>query len=387
MYSARHCSTQVSGAAQRTSGVRPQRPSRCARGAAHRGSRRIAPAATRHARGRSARRPPPSLAADHAAALWQLWCRVGRTATITCQVVESHALYHHLQRATGAGRGANAGTAQRAGDGGRTYPANQHRVCIHTLSCVRRLTMLVPIGTAFGYGTRTHTLSRTLPRREASRCAVRPQSAAQKRAPRTRLEGDSRALGGRFDRSRRSIRPLAEVDSTRATGESTCREWRVGEFQGATRLHTLGRVGGRAVDSLTRLDPPPLARRPQPRSTRRREWAPAEGESTARHYRARRHFLCGPFLLFPQVRMLCGGKTHTAHRARVRDVRDARLEAGWVQRMRHAQVQVPCKFTPPAQHRAGGGARLPVRGDVDPAAGPRQRNWACRGLVPIWIGR
>ena len=150
--------------------------SRCARGAAHRGSRRIAPAATRHARGRSARRPPPSLAADHAAALWQLWWRVGRTTTITCQVVESHALYHRLQRATGAGRGANAGTAQRAGDGGRTYPANQHRVCIHTLSCVRRLTILVPIGTAFGYGTRTHTLSRTLAGREASQCAVRPQS-------------------------------------------------------------------------------------------------------------------------------------------------------------------------------------------------------------------
>ena len=173
MYSARHCPTQVSGVAQRTSGVRPQRPSRCARGAAHRGSRRIAPAATRHARGRSARRPPPSLAADHAAALWQLWCRVGRTTTITCQVVESHALYHRLQRATGAERGENVGTAQRAGDGGRTYPANQHRVCIHTLSCVRRLTMLVPIGTAFGYGTRTHTLSRTLTGREASKCAVR----------------------------------------------------------------------------------------------------------------------------------------------------------------------------------------------------------------------
>ena len=135
---------------------------------------------TQHARGRSARRPPPSLAADHAAALWQLWCRVGRTATITCQVVESHALYHHLQRATGAGRGANAGTAQRAGDGGRTYPANQHRVCIHTLSCVRRLTMLVPIGTAFGYGTRTHTLSRSLAGREASKCAVRAQSAPRR---------------------------------------------------------------------------------------------------------------------------------------------------------------------------------------------------------------
>ena len=134
---------------------------------------------TRHARGRSARRPPPSLAADHAAALWQLWCRVGRTTTITCQVVESHALYHRLQRATGAERGENVGTAQRAGDGGRTYPANQHRVCIHTLSCVRRLTMLVPIGTAFGYGTRTHTLSRSLAGREASKCAVRPQSAAR----------------------------------------------------------------------------------------------------------------------------------------------------------------------------------------------------------------
>ena len=302
MYSARHCPTQVSGVAQRTSGVRPQRPTQRT-GSLEDAQRKHFTGCslwgvrhTRHARGRSARRPPPSLAADHAAALWQLWCRVGRTATITCQVVESHALYHHLQRATGAGRGANAGTAQRAGDGGRTYPANQHRVCIHTLSCVRRLTMLVPIGTAFGYGTRTHTLSRTLPGREASRCAVRPQSAAQKRAPRTRLEGDSRALGGRFDRSRRSIRPLAEVDSTRAPGESTCREWRVGEFQGATRLHTLGRVGGRAVDSLTRLDPPPLASRPQPRSTRRREWAPAEGESTARHYLCRRHFLCRPFL-------------------------------------------------------------------------------------------
>ena len=53
---------------------------RCARGAAHRGSRRIAPVATRQARGRPARRPPPSAgapAADHAAALWQLCRRIG----------------------------------------------------------------------------------------------------------------------------------------------------------------------------------------------------------------------------------------------------------------------------------------------------------------------
>ena len=31
-----------------------------------------------------------------------------------------------------------------------------------------------------------------------------------------------------------------------------------------------------------------------------------------------------------QVRMLYGGKTHTAHKARVRHARDARLEAGRV---------------------------------------------------------
>ena len=245
---------------------------------------------TRHARGRSARRPPPSLAADHAAALWQLWCRVGRTTTINCQVVESHALYHRLQRATGAGPDANAGTAQRAGDGGRTYPANQHRVCIHTLSCVRRLTMLVPIGTAFGYGTRTHTLSRTLPRREASRCAVHPQSAAQKRAPRTRLEGDSRARGGRVDRSKGRIRPLERSDSTaRKVGfdrwNRSSRPFGSGEsesFKGDSTPHarSSGRTGGRlahptrpspfgespsaAVDSPPRVGPRRGRIRPPP---------------------------------------------------------------------------------------------------------------------------
>ena len=138
--------------------------------------------------------------------------------------------------AKGHGRGAWCKRRNRTagGHGGRTYPANQHRVCIHTLSCVRRLTMLVPIGTAFGYGTRTHTLSRTLPGREASRCAVRPQSAAQKRATdatRGRLarsrwpsrplaEVDSTARGGRFDRSWRSIRPVHRASRPAGSGES-----------------------------------------------------------------------------------------------------------------------------------------------------------------------
>ena len=87
-----------------------------------------------------------------------------------------------------------------------------------------------------------------------------------------------------------------EVEWTGARGEWTSREWRVGEFQGATRRHTHGRVAGRAVHSLTPLGPPLFGEAPSAGVDRRREWAPAEGESTARHYRARRHFLCGPFL-------------------------------------------------------------------------------------------
>ena len=146
-------------------------------------SRRRAPRqpaeATWHARGRSTRHPAPSAgtpAADRAAALWQLCCRIGTTTTLACQVVDSRARYHRVQTATIAERGANAGNARRARDGRRAYPANRHRVCIRTHSCVRRLTISIAIGAAFGYDTRAHALSRTLTRREASQCAVRPQS-------------------------------------------------------------------------------------------------------------------------------------------------------------------------------------------------------------------
>jgi hypothetical protein len=150
-------------------------------------SRRRAPrqpvAATRHARGRSARRPAPSVgapAADHAAALWQLCCAaLVTTTTVACPVIGSRARCHRVQMATMAERGANAGTARRARDGRRAHPAIRHRVCIRTRSGVRRLTILVPIGAGFGHGTRTRTLSRTLTGREASKCAVRPQSAAR----------------------------------------------------------------------------------------------------------------------------------------------------------------------------------------------------------------
>ena len=52
---------------------------------------------------------------------------------------------------------------------------------------------------------------------------------------------DSRRLArspGRVDRSCRSSGPLVEVEWTGARGEWTSREWRVGEFQGATRRYT-----------------------------------------------------------------------------------------------------------------------------------------------------
>ena len=160
-----------------------------------------------------------------------VWCRVGRTTTITCQVVESHAIYHRLQRATGAGPGANAGTAQRAGDGGRTYPANQHRVCIRTLSCVRRLTMLVPIGmwplgTARGH-TRSVEHSRGARPHDAPFALNRPRRSARhgrdSRATCALAAVESTALQVEFDRSSGRIRPLFRSSRPVRTGESTIR--------------------------------------------------------------------------------------------------------------------------------------------------------------------
>ena len=52
------------------------------------------------------------------------------------------------------------------------------------------------------------------------------------------VRSGSRLASPLKDRSRRSSGPLAKVESTVARGEWTSREWRVGEFQGATRRYT-----------------------------------------------------------------------------------------------------------------------------------------------------
>jgi hypothetical protein len=78
--------------------------------------------------------PPSTAVSRHACgrprrgAEWQLCCRIGHTTTVACQVVGSRSSCHRLQTATGAERCANAGTAQRARNGRRAYPANRHHV-------------------------------------------------------------------------------------------------------------------------------------------------------------------------------------------------------------------------------------------------------------------
>ena len=110
-----------------------------------------------------------------------------------------------------------------------------------------------------------------------------------------------KGLQRKWRRHRYWRRSTRRGESTAAPGDSPHRVDRRPAASGLP-VRPLDRASGPrvlesgGVHSLTPLDPPPLARRPQPGSTRRREWAPAEGESTARHYRARRHFLCGPFL-------------------------------------------------------------------------------------------
>jgi len=123
-------------------------------GAAHRGSRRIAPAPARRVRERPARCPLPSTSApavDHAAALWQLCCRIGRTTTVACQRVGSYARCHHLRpRATGSILGTNSRATQRAGELAAADPANRARLARRLQLAARRRPEKLPRGAPFG---------------------------------------------------------------------------------------------------------------------------------------------------------------------------------------------------------------------------------------------
>ena len=140
-------------------------------GAAHRGSRRIAPAPARRVRERPARCPLPSTSApavDHAAALWQLCCRIGRTTTVACQRVGSYARCHHLRpRATGSILGTNSRATQRAGELAAADPAYRARLGRRLELAARSRPAILLCGASFG-----HALERALVRGKLVGCGA-----------------------------------------------------------------------------------------------------------------------------------------------------------------------------------------------------------------------
>ena len=87
--------------------------------------------------------------------------RIGPPCPILHLAGDSHARCSPA-RGTSSIFGTHSGTAQRAGNGGRIYPANRHRLWIRTRSCGRRWPIQSQIGAAFGYDTRTNTLRQIL---------------------------------------------------------------------------------------------------------------------------------------------------------------------------------------------------------------------------------
>ena len=140
-------------------------------GAAHRGSRRIAPAPARRVRERPARCPLPSTSApavDHAAALWQLCCRIGRTTTVACQRVGSYARCHHLRpQATGSILVTNSRATQRAGELAAADPAYRARRGRRLELAARSSPEVLLCGASFG-----HELERALVRGKLVGCGA-----------------------------------------------------------------------------------------------------------------------------------------------------------------------------------------------------------------------
>ena len=130
---------------------------------------RIAPAPARRVRELPARRPLSSTSApavDHAAALWQLCCRIGRTTTVACQRVGSYARCHHLRpQATGSILVTNSRATQRAGELAAADPAYRARRGRRLELAARSSPEVLLCGASFG-----HELERALVRGKLVGC-------------------------------------------------------------------------------------------------------------------------------------------------------------------------------------------------------------------------
>ena len=140
-------------------------------GVGHRDSQCIARSAAPHARERPVRRPSLSAsapAADHAAALWQLCCRIGRTTTVAWQRVGPYARCHHLRpRATGSILGTNSRATQRAGELAAADPAYRARLGRRLELAARSRPAILLCGASFG-----HALERALVRGKLVGCGA-----------------------------------------------------------------------------------------------------------------------------------------------------------------------------------------------------------------------
>ena len=157
--------------------------------------------------------------------------------------------------------------------------------------------MLVSVGTAFGYGTRTHTLSRTLRSPSIGRAEARTTDATR---------GDSRALldestarAGRVDRSCRSSGPVHGASGPRGSGEWESFKGRLDATRGPL-ARSSGRTGSPLAAGLrsTRCGEAPGAAVDSP------------GRVDRRQYLCRRHFLCRPFLRGSRARRGRGNAIH-----------------------------------------------------------------------------
>jgi len=94
----------------------------------------------------------PARLRDHAAALWQLCCRIGRTTTVAWQRVGPYARCHHLRpRATGSILGTNSRATQRAGEMAAADPAYRARLGGRLELAARSRPEILLCGASFGH--------------------------------------------------------------------------------------------------------------------------------------------------------------------------------------------------------------------------------------------